>query len=310
MHTILGANGQIAIELAKELHRNYSKEIKLVSRNPKKVNDSDELFSADLLDPIASEKAICGSEIVYFTVGLPMDSRLWEKEFELILANVINACKKYACKLVYFDNTYMYPKTSVPQDEQTPFILKGRKSKVRAQMANRVLKEIQDQTLEAVICRAPEFYGPGKTQSITNTLIFDKIKTGKTPKIPLKDHTKRTLIWTPDASKAMALIANTPNTYGQTWHLPCDDERLTYQELMNVSSKIKHQHLRYAIIHQWQFNLGSLFNQQIRELLELLPRYKFDNIFNSDKFKKTFPDFKITSYQDGISQLTTLNKSK
>lgn len=43
-------------------------------------------------------------------------------------------------------------------------------------MADMVLKEIQSGELEAVICRAPEFYGPAKTQSITNTLVFDNIK--------------------------------------------------------------------------------------------------------------------------------------
>ncbi|HHF7372734.1 hypothetical protein [Legionella bozemanae] len=34
--TILGANGQIAEELAKELRKNYTPDIRLVSRNPKK----------------------------------------------------------------------------------------------------------------------------------------------------------------------------------------------------------------------------------------------------------------------------------
>jgi hypothetical protein len=42
----------------------------------------------------------------------------------------------------------------------------------------------------------------------------------------------RTLIFTPDASKAMALIGNTADTYGQTWHLPCNDNRLTYKQFI------------------------------------------------------------------------------
>jgi len=33
--------------------------------------------------------------------------------------------------------------------------------------------------IEALICRAPEFYGPGMTQSITNTTIIDNLKSGK-----------------------------------------------------------------------------------------------------------------------------------
>jgi uncharacterized protein YbjT (DUF2867 family) len=36
MQTILGANGIIGEELAKELRNNYTQEIRLVGRNPKK----------------------------------------------------------------------------------------------------------------------------------------------------------------------------------------------------------------------------------------------------------------------------------
>lgn len=303
MQTILGANGQIAEELARELHRNYTTYIRLVSRNPKKINDSDQLFPANLMDKEATEKAVEGSEITYLTVGLPMNSQLWEEQFPTMMSNTINACKKHNCKLVFFDNTYIYAKTNETQTEESPFVPIGRKSTVRAKMAEMLLNEINNKTIEAVICRAPEFYGPNKTQSITNSLIFDNIKNNKKLKVPIADNTKRTLIWTSDASRAMALIGNTHNAYNQTWHLPCDDNRLTYKELINLTSEIYKQQFDYSIIKMWQFKLGSLFNKQANEVLELLPRYKFDNIFVSDKFKTNFPNFKITTFENGISQI-------
>ncbi len=303
MQTILGANGQIAEELARELHRNYTTDIRLVSRNPKTINDSDQLFSANLMDKEGTEKAVKGSEIAYLTVGLPMNSQLWEDQFSVMMKNIIEACKKYNCKLVFFDNTYMYAKTSEPQIEESPFEPVGRKSTIRAKMATMLLDEINSKNIDAVICRAPEFYGPNKTQSITNSFIFDNIKNHKKLKVPIGDNTKRTLIWTPDASRAMALIGNTPNAYNQTWHLPCDDSRLTYKELINLTSKIYGQDFDYAIIKMWQFKIASLFNSKAKELLELLPRYQVNNIFVSDKFKKTFPKFKITNFENGISQI-------
>ncbi len=303
MQTILGANGQIAEELARELHRNYTTDIRLVSRNPKKINDSDQLFPANLMDKEATEKAVEGSDSAYLTVGLPMNSQLWEEQFPTMMKNTIDACKKHHCKLVFFDNTYMYAKTSEPQTEEGPFVPVGRKSTVRAKMATMLLNEINNKNIDAVICRAPEFYGPKKTQSITNSLIFDNIKNHKKPKIPIANNTKRTLIWTPDASRAMALIGNTPNAYNQTWHLPCDDSRLTYKELINLTSRIYGQSFDYSIIKMWQFKIASLFNSKAKELLELLPRYQVDNIFVSDKFKTKFPDFKITTFENGIAQI-------
>jgi putative NADH-flavin reductase len=81
MQTILGSNGQIGYELAKELYKNYTTDIRLVSRNPKTINPTDQLFPADLMDFNQTKKAIENSDIVYFTVGLPMDTELWETNF-------------------------------------------------------------------------------------------------------------------------------------------------------------------------------------------------------------------------------------
>ncbi len=173
--TVLGANGQIAEELVKELKLHYTNDIRLVSRNPKKIHESDELFPANLLDAEATAKAVEGSEIAYLTVGLPMNSQMWVDQFPIMMRNVIDACKKHGTKLVFFDNTYMYPKTSEPQTEETSFQPNGPKSSIRAEMANMLLEEMKNKQIEAVICRAPEFYGTGKTQSITNGMIFEKI---------------------------------------------------------------------------------------------------------------------------------------
>jgi len=308
MQTILGANGQIAEELARELHRSYTTDIRLVSRSPKKINDSDELFPANLLDAQATNDAVNGSEIAYMTVGLPMNSQMWAEQFPVMMRNVINACEKNDCKLVFFDNTYMYAKTAEPQTEESPFCPSGVKSTVRARIATMLLEEIGRKKIQAVICRAPEFYGPGKTQSITNSLVFDNARNEKKLRVPLREDTLRTLIWTPDASRAMALIGNTADAFGQTWHLPCDDDRLTYKELVDLASNICQKDFDYSVIKMWMFRLGSLFNKQAKELLELLPRYECDNIFVSDKFKNRFPDFKVTAYREGIEQVMAVGE--
>ena len=64
---------------------------------------------------------VAGSAIAYLTVGLPMDSALWEEKFPVMMRNVIDACMAHGTKLVFFDNTYMYPGTPTPQTESTGF---------------------------------------------------------------------------------------------------------------------------------------------------------------------------------------------
>ena len=154
-----------------------------------------------------------------------------------------------------------------------------------------------------VIGRAPEFYGPGKTQSITNTLVIDNIRAGKTPRVPVRDDTKRTLIWTPDASRALAALGNASDTFGQTWHLPCDDDRLTYKQFVALASEIFGREPSYKVLGKWTLTAVGLISKQVRELRELLPRYEHDNLFDSSKYKQRFPDFKVTTYRQGLTRI-------
>jgi nucleoside-diphosphate-sugar epimerase len=307
MQTILGANGQIANELAKELKNKYTADIKLVSRNPRKVNDTDILFSANLLDHQQTSNAVKGSEVVYLTVGLPMDTKLVQQQFPVFMRNTIDACIEHGAKLVFFDNTYMYPQNKIPLTEETKFNPVGPKGKVRAEMVNMLLDAIHDERLNAVICRAPEFYGPNETRGITNSLVFENIKKGREPKVLLRDDTLRTMIWTPDASKATALIGNTPNAYNQTWHLPCDDNRLTFKQIIEYASSVCGRAIHYKVINRFTLKVASLFKKNIKEILELLPRYQQDNIFSSDKFKERFSQFEVTPYKRGIEIMLQSN---
>jgi len=166
-----------------------------------------------------------------------------------------------------------------------------------------LLKAMDANEIEALICRAPEFYGPGKTKGFTNALVFENLRQGKKPKVFLKDDVLRTLIYTPDASKGMALLANSPDCYGQTWHLPCDDNRLTYKQFIaEISSQLVRE-VKYEVLTSFKLKIASLFHTMIKETKELFPRYQIDNIFDSSKFKTRFPNFQVTSYSEGIRNI-------
>jgi nucleoside-diphosphate-sugar epimerase len=300
MQTILGATGQIAVELARELRRMSAGDLRLVSRRPRKVNDSDALAPADLLDARQTIDAVKGSATVYFAAGLPPDTALWETQFPAMLKNAIEASRAAGARFVYFDNTYMYPQDDRVLTEDAPFEPVGRKGRVRAVMASRVLEEMARGDIPVLIGRAPEFYGPGKTQSITNALVIDPIKAGKTPRVPVRGDTRRTLIWTPDASRALAVLGNAPDAYGQTWHLPCDDDRPTYRQFVTLASEVFGTDASYRVVGKWALRAAGLVSKQARELRELLPRYERDNLFDSAKFKRRFPDFRVTTYRRGL----------
>ena len=105
MQTILGANGVIGRELSHSL-RPYTERIRQVSRSPKPVHPTDDLFSADLLDARATAEAVAGSEISYLVAGLKYDHRVWQEQWPTVMRNAIHACKRHGSALVFFDNVY------------------------------------------------------------------------------------------------------------------------------------------------------------------------------------------------------------
>ncbi|MBK7629283.1 MAG: NAD(P)H-binding protein [Ignavibacteriales bacterium] len=107
MQTILGSSGIIGTELAKALTK-YTDKIRLVSRKPKRVNPTDQLVVADLTNAQQVLSAVNGSQVVYLTVGLQYKISVWQKQWPVIMQNVIDACKTHKAKLVFFDNVYAY----------------------------------------------------------------------------------------------------------------------------------------------------------------------------------------------------------
>ena len=62
---------------------------------------------------------------------------------------------------------------------------------------------------------------------------------GKKPRVLVRDDTRRTLIWKPDANCALAKIGNSPeDAYGQTWLLPCCDDRPTYKQFVMMADEV------------------------------------------------------------------------
>jgi len=301
MQTILGANGTIGSLLAKELLA-YTTDIRLVSRNPKKVNETDALFPADLTDPEQVDKAVSGSKVVYLLVGLDYSAAVWEEKWPALMRSVLNACTKYHAKLVFFDNVYMYDASAMPHmKEDSAINPPSRKGAIRKQIAQMLQNETRAGKLNALIARSADFYGPGNEKSMLIELVYKNLKKGKRAAWFVDAAKKHSFTFTPDAARATALLGNTADAYNQVWHLPTDPEALTGKELaalfaaeMNRSPKVSVMSMRFIKILGW-------FIPFMREMPEMMYQYDRDYIFDSSKFNKRF-NFKTTSYKEGVKR--------
>ena len=285
-------------ELAKALTK-YTNKIRLVGRNPKKINQNDELFSADLMNLEQTVQAVENSEVVYLTVGISYNAKIWQAQWPLVMQNAIAACKKHNAKLVFFDNVYMYGKVDGWMTEQTPIKPISKKGEVRAQIAEMLMEEVRNGKLTALIARSADFYGPNTPTSVLSVMVFDNLKKSKKAQWMLNEKVKHTFTYVPDAARAMALLGNTDAAYNQVWHLPTDKNALTGKELIELAAKALNAPARYTVLSRWMLRVIGLFMSVARESIEMLYQNESNYLFDSSKFDKTF-DFKTTSYADGI----------
>ena len=303
MQTILGAGGAAGTQLAKALPQ-FTDNIRLVSRNPKKIHESDELFQADLAKPDEVIKAVEGSEVVYLMVGLPYQLKVWRAMWPLIMSNTIEACKVHNAKLVFFDNIYMYDATSLdPITEDLPINPPSKKGQIRAQIAQMIIDAVEKGEIEALIARAADFYGPSiKDVSVLTEVVFKPFSEGRKANWLGDPNCQHSFTYTPDAGKATALLGNTPDAFGEVWHLPTTSNPPTGVEWIKIISQEMGTEPNYQVAGKFIARMMGLFVPTMREMVEMMYQYDRDYVFNCDKFAAKF-NFKPTPYPEGIREI-------
>lgn len=303
MQTILGSGGAIGVELAKAL-KTYTSDIRLVSRNPKRINPDDELVSADLLDPGSLKNAIAGSAVVYITVGFEYNIKVWKANWPRFMRNVIDACLDEGCKLVFFDNIYMYdPDHLNPMDENTPINPCSEKGKLRAEIAEMLMQEIEAGDLKALIARSADFYGPSiQNTSVLTETVFNNLAQGKRANWLATLDCKHSYTYTPDAGKATALLGNTEDAYGQVWHLPTTPNPMTGREWIAAIASEMGAKPKSMVLSRTMIKILGLFIPIMKEIGEMMYQSDRDYVFDSSKFLKRF-EFIPTPYLTGIQEI-------
>ncbi len=297
LQTILGSGGVIGIPLAKELSK-FTNKIRLVSRNPKKVNPDDELFAADLTESTQVDKAVQGSEIVYLTVGFEYNLKVWKEKWPKVMNNVIDACKKHHAKLVFFDNIYMYdPDFLNGMTEETPVKPPSKKGEVRAFILNMLLEAMKTGEITALIARAADFIGP--KNSLLSEMVYKDLKNGKKATW-LADTVKiHNFTFTNDAACATALLGNTHEAYGQTWHLPTDRSPVTGKDWIDMFAKELKVKSKVSVMPVWMLGILGIFVPILKEFKEMAYQYDRDYLFDSSKFENKF-GFKPTPPKESV----------
>lgn len=308
--TILGAGGAIGIELAKALPT-YTSDIRLVGRNPKKINATDELFQADLMNRDQLFKAIAGSEVVYLVVGFEYNTKIWQQLWPTLIKNVIDGCLQHQAKLVFFDNVYAIGGQHVNHiTENSPMSPTSKKGEVRATVDRLILESVEKKQLNAIIARSADFFSEVKEKSILMNTVYDNLVKGKKAQWFCNAKAIHSISYTPDLGKGTAILGNTKEAYNQIWNLPTDTQKITGEEWINLFAHEMKATNKYQVLPGWGLQAIGLFVPILREMYEMRYQYDRDYYFDSSKFNTAFnymPTTNAMAVKETVKRLAVNN---
>lgn len=288
MQTILGAGGAIGTELAKVLPA-YTKDIRLVSRNPKKVNPTDTLFPADVTNKDQVAKAVESSEVVYLTVGLDYSTKAWKQHWPVLMQNIVEACLQHHARLVFFDNVYAIGGDNVKHiTETSPVSPTSKKGAIRVEVEKMITEAVERRNLNAIIARAPDFISEFIETSVLMNLVYNNLAKGKKAQWFCNAKVIHSFGYTPDLAKGTAILGNTSGAFNQIWNLPTDPQTLTGAQWITLFAKEMGKPDKYQVIPGWAVKAMGLFVPIMSELHEMLYQFDRDYFFDSSKFNKNF----------------------
>lgn len=302
MQTILGGGGGAGTEITRELF-NYTKEIRVVSRNPKKVNETDQLMQADISSPSMLDEAVKGSETVYVTVGFEYKITAWREKWPLFIKNLIESCKRHNSRIVFVDNVYMYdPEHLSNMTEVTPVKPVSEKGKVRAEIFRMLMNAVDRNEVRAIVARGADFYGPGVAGSFLTQSVLNNLLKNKNPQWLGKLDVIHNFTYNKDIGKAVSLLGNSHDAFNQVWHLPTTDQKLTSRKWVEMMMREMNKEKKIQEVSSTMMGLLGLFIPILRELKDVSYQFERDYFFNSSKFNKRF-NFTPVTPETGIKEM-------
>ena len=105
---------------------------------------------------------------------------------------------------------------------------------------------------------------------------------------------------------SVALLGNTPDAFGETWHLPTAKNPLTGKEWVELFASEMGVNPKYRVVNKTMVRIIGMFVPAMRESVEMLYQYDKDYVFDSDKFEKRF-SFKPTPYKEGARHIVQVD---
>lgn len=291
-NVVIGAGGCVADAVIKALLAE-GKDVRGIGRN-----------HVDARDTAALTQAIAGAGTVFLCVGLPYRTKIWQRDWPLIMKAALSACSANDARLVFFDNCYMYGPAplAVPLTEQHSQQPVSRKGSVRKMIADMAMAANEEGSVSVVIGRSADFYGPGAVNSPFFIRFLENILDGKRPQTLIPDGPIHSYTYVPDAARALVRLAFDDGAMGQVWHLPSEPPVDINTMIVHFESALGRE-LNVQFLPRWVRRALALVSADVYEASEMAYQFDSDFVFSDARFRERYPDFATTALRDGVKSM-------
>ena len=297
LHVVFGATGAIGSAVVTELV-DAGRDVRAVSRGGQAPHGAQGV-AADASDPAQAARAAAGASVIYHCAS-PSYTQ-WPELFPALTSSILSAAESSGAKLVFADNLYAYGPVNGPLREDLPAAARGRKGRIRVEMAAQLLTAHRNGQVRVVIGRASDYYGPHGTGSTAGQTVFGRILAGKKPQWPGRLDQPHTFHYLPDIARGLLVLADRPEADGQVWHLPAAPP-LTAQQLFDTIAEAAGQPVpvHASVASPALLAIAGIFSPLLREMRETTYQFRAPFVIDASKFEAALGPLEPTPHHDAV----------
>jgi nucleoside-diphosphate-sugar epimerase len=288
LHVVFGT-GPMGMSVMDELVQRGPRRVRVVNRSGRaSVPDGVEVLGGDATDEAFAREASEGASVVYFALNPPYNK--WPELFPRLQAGVLEGAASAGAKLIAMENLYMYgPTGGRPITEDLPYAPNTRKGRVRAMMSKELMEAHRSGRVRVAIGRASDSFGPRAITSAAGEQVFGRAVEGKSAQVAGDPDQPHTYTYVPDIGKGLVILGEREEALGQAWHLP-SPETVTTRQFVEMIFEEVGKPARIQAAPKILLRAVGLFNQGIRETIEMLYEFEEPFVVDDSRFEREFSE--------------------
>jgi nucleoside-diphosphate-sugar epimerase len=284
LHVVLGA-GPLGLAVARHLASRGDRVRAAVRSERAELPEGVEVVIADVAVAADAKRACDGAAVIYHCVNPPYAK--WPELHPPLMDAAIEGAAAAGARLVFGDNLYAYGPVDGPLTEDLPYRASGPNGRVRAQVAETLMRAHESGRIQATLGRGSDFFGPYARQSTVGDRVFARAISGQPAQVLGNPDLPHTVTYIEDFGRALVTLGEHDEALGEVWHVP-NAETVTMRRFVQMVFESADHPARLRAAPSWGIAMAALFNPTLRAVKEQLYQSEGPWVVDSSKFERAF----------------------